>query len=152
MRFIPISLFSFLLLTAIAASAFAGGQSEAPFLGASPSQSPANDGISVEVEPEVSIRPQVATSPRPGLQAGVYTFEQTVRRGSITNTSGRTIYIRLNVTSPQQVTPRQWDFRMRPGERLTVGTDLDVSVDSIGVYFERGAVTAEFAQRLAFWR
>ncbi|MFP4485017.1 MAG: hypothetical protein ACOCYG_04205 [Spirochaetota bacterium] len=150
MRLIPISFLSFILLTAIAALAFGGGQTEEPFSGEPRSQEA--DGISVEIEPEASIRPEVSAPPRPGVEAGIYTFEQTVRRGTITNTSGRTIYIRLNAALPQQVTPRDWDFRMQPGERLTVGADLDVSVESVGVYFERGAVTDEFSQRLAFWR
>ena len=152
LRFNPISFFSFLLLTAGAAVAFGGGQAEEPFWEDASPQSRDQEGISVEAEANMSQRPHVTVAPQAGRQAGIYAFDQTVRRGSITNTSGRTIYIRLNAGSPQQVTPRRWDFRMQPGERLTIGAELDVSLDSIGVYFERGAVTDGFPQRLAFWQ
>jgi hypothetical protein len=154
-RFNPITLFCALVLLTGSVAAFAGGQAEEPFWeNASPQAREEQDeqGISVEAEPDLSLRPQVAVAPQPGLQAGIYTFPRTVRRGSITNTSGRTIYIRLNARLPEQVTPAGWDFRMQPGERLTIGADLDLSVDSVGVYFERGAVTEGFPQRLAFWQ
>ena len=109
------------------------------------------DGLRGDLPVSSSVRPEEAVEPVAGVSAGLYDLNVTARSGAVSNTTGRTIYLSLNPSDQESVNENKWDFKLRPGESIELGNDLPVMVETVGVYFEYGALTDGFEQRLVFW-